>query len=87
MTRRGRPRTDCPASSTERSRLCRERKRRGLSVLPQIELTAARQKELAALLGLEPDSTPADIAAALANAPVDATRCKSARSKSRTNKA
>ncbi len=73
MTTRGRPRDDCPSSDAERVRRYRDRKRRGVSVLPPIEISAERKLQLAAMLGLPCDASPTDIAAAISNISVAVT--------------
>lgn len=78
MTKRGRPLTDCPISSTERTRRYRERQRRGVACLPPIPLSEERRLELAALLKLPLNASPEDIAEAIENKPLAVTRSKSA---------
>lgn len=77
MSNRGRPRDDCPSSAAERMRRYRDRQRRGVSVLPPIEISEARQVELATLLGLTPEAPPEEIAAAIAKSPVAVARNES----------
>lgn len=78
MTTRGRPLADCPASSTERVRRYRERRRRGVECLPSIPLTEERRAELIAALALPPDASSEAIADAIREKPLAETGFKSA---------
>lgn len=73
-----RPLADIPSPTTERTRRYRERKRRGVYVIPATAITDARRSELAKLLGLERDATGAEISEALAEKDLAGTRSKPA---------